>query len=146
MLAPGAALALAVTLTLTLAACEIEPERTSTERIDEEVARKLATWRKRRAEDCHSSALTRATAIADSLILDYAYAQKMMRPRPSRPVRPDEPTLLRPSDTLVLAPFIRGESRSAVPDGPGDRIEGPESLRRAVAPRDIDPPGDSDGE
>ena len=84
-----------------------QPEGMSLEqRVGIEVADKLAGWRSRRDATCREAALTKAYQVADSLILEYAREQKLQLDRPSRPLRPDEPELQRPSDTLKLAPFL----------------------------------------
>jgi hypothetical protein len=44
---------------------------------------------------------------ADSMILDYAREQKLQLERPSKPIRPEEPELRRPNDTLRLEPFLK---------------------------------------
>lgn len=74
--------------------------------MNEEVNAKLSSWQSRRAKDCRDRAMSLAVARADSMILAYAREQKMMIDRPSRPVRPEEPELRRPSDTLQLKPFL----------------------------------------
>lgn len=101
---------LAVGILAVLAAVyfSIQPAETKSpgEMINEEVLTKLASWQGRREKDCRDKAMTIALARADSMILDYAREQKMMLDRPSRPVRPEEPELRRPSDTLELRPFL----------------------------------------
>lgn len=87
--------------------CRQTPPALSSEtRIAIELANKVDSWRARRRAECLSRALAAAQLRADSMIMDYAYEQRMMLDRPARPVRPDEPELLRPSDTLKLAPFL----------------------------------------
>jgi len=78
----------------------------SEELIQRDVAEKLAGWTDRRDRDCRRRALEAALLRADSLMLDYAREQKLMLDRPGRPERPLEPELRRPSDTLVLRPFL----------------------------------------
>lgn len=75
-------------------------------RLEAAVAQKVSAWRARRLGACRSRALAEAETLADSLILDYARAEALQLERPSRPPRPTEPPLLRPSDTLTLAPFL----------------------------------------
>ena len=103
----SASLAVALAAAVVPVACgESTPALTSEERIEAAVAEKLASWRGRRATDCARVALAAAQLRADSLILDYAYAQRMMLDRPARPVPPPEPPLRRPHDTLRLEPFL----------------------------------------
>ncbi len=83
-----------------------EPEVDPQVLIDQEVATKLAGWQSRRDRDCRQRAMAQALLLADSMLLEYAREQKLMLPRPSRPLRPDEPDLRRPSDTLELRPFL----------------------------------------
>ena len=81
------------------------PQRSPEARIAEAVDEKLAAWRLRRATECHRAALAEAQLLADTLVMDYALAKRLELARPSRPIRPEEPPLLRPDDTLRLAPF-----------------------------------------
>ena len=84
-----------------------EPPPASTEeRVATALNEKLEGWLARRRSECRAAALVDAQQRADSLVLDYAFAQKMMLDRPGRPMRPPEPPLLRPSDTLELRPFL----------------------------------------
>lgn len=85
------------------------PQRPREVRVAEAVAEKLATWRARRGAECRREALAAAQARADSLIMDYAYAERLKLARPSRPIRPTEPPLLRPDDSLSMVPF-RGDT------------------------------------
>ena len=90
--------------------CRQNPPRRPREvRVAEAVAEKLAAWRERRGTECHREALAQAQALADSLIMDYAFAKRLELARPSRPIRPEEPPLLRPDDSLSMAPF-RGDT------------------------------------
>ena len=82
------------------------PVVTGEELVAREVNSKLASWQQRRDQDCRRRALDLALEVADSMLLDYAREQKLMLARPSRPERPVEPELLRPSDTLQLRPFL----------------------------------------
>lgn len=81
------------------------PPRNADERIAEAVGEKLAAWRLRRRTECRREALTEAQLLTDTLVMDYALAKRLELPRPSRPIRPEEPPLLRPDDTLRLDPF-----------------------------------------
>ena len=74
--------------------------------IEQSLNQKLDGWRSRRSRDCHRQALDLALRLADSMVLDYAHAERMMLARPARPVRPLEPELLRPADSLALEPFL----------------------------------------
>lgn len=47
-----------------------------------------------------------AAVQADSMILEYAREQKLQLERPSKPIRPEEPALRRPNDSLKLEPFL----------------------------------------
>ena len=85
------------------------PQRPREVRIAEAVAEKLATWRARRRNECYREALDDAQVLADSLVMDYAFAKRLELARPSRPIRPEEPPLLRPDDSLSMDPF-RGDS------------------------------------
>ena len=101
------------------------PQRPPETRVAEAVDAKLLAWRQRRAVECHRAALAEAQLLTDTLIMDYALAKRLELARPSRPIRPEEPPLLRPNDTLQLAPFrtdtlIRAEElprRRAIPRG-----------------------------
>jgi len=87
-------------------ACDSSQHRTIDERINAELANKLAGWQARRDLNCKTKAMEIAIEKADSMILEYAREQKLQLERPSRPIRPEEPTLRRPNDTLKLAPFL----------------------------------------
>jgi len=100
---PFAILSVAV---LTLLGCTSGDDSARAALLDESVASKLASWQMRRDRACRIQALGQAELLADSLILDYAREQKLMLARPGRPLRPEEPPLRRPSDTLQLAPFL----------------------------------------
>ena len=90
-----------------LTACSSEREAQSRqERIQTALAEKIDGWIGRRQSECRDQALAKAFGLADSLMLEYAREQALMLNRPSRPMRPDEPELRRPSDTLRLSPFI----------------------------------------
>lgn len=87
-------------------ACDLGPKRSAENRINEEVLEKLAGWQARRDRACRNSAMEIAVARADSMILAFARENKLQLERPSRPIRPEEPALQRPNDTLELAPFL----------------------------------------
>ena len=98
--------AIAIAVLCAAFACDTSSNRSTEERIAEEVAEKLAGWQARRDKTCHKKALEIATVKADSMILEYARENKLQLERPSRPIRPEEPELRRPNDTLKLAPFL----------------------------------------
>ena len=81
------------------------PQRPREVVLAEAVAEKVDAWRARREAECHREALAAAQALADSLIMDYAFAKRLELARPSRPIRPEEPPLLRPDDSLSMDPF-----------------------------------------
>lgn len=87
-------------------ACDTPTQRSTEARVEEEIAKKLAGWTARRNLTCRTAAIEIAALQADSLILEYAREQKLQLERPSRPVRPAEPVLQRPNDTLTLEPFL----------------------------------------
>ena len=95
-----------VSLLLSVTACDMGPKRSTEERIMENVAEKLVGWQARRDRTCRTAAMEIAIVQADSMILAYARENKLQLERPSRPVRPDEPELKRPNDTLKLEPFL----------------------------------------
>ena len=109
------------------------PQRSPEERIDAAVAEKLAAWRARRALECRRAALEEAQRLADTLIMDYALAKKLELPRPSRPIRPEEPPLLRPSDTLRMAPY-REDTLIRAAELPRRRVAAPVGAASAVRP------------
>lgn len=82
------------------------PPLSTEERVAAEVEKKLATWRARREAECVQRALKAALLLADTMVMDYAFEQKLQLARPARPPRPAEPPLWRPSDTLRLGPFF----------------------------------------
>jgi len=86
--------------------CDSGQKRTLEERIEAELVEKLSGWQNRRALNCRTKAMEIAVERADSMVLEYAREQKIKLERPSRPIRPDEPPLLRPNDTLNLEPFL----------------------------------------
>ena len=90
-----------------LASCGTENVKSTQERIDEEIIEKLAGWKARKEAACRTTAMEIAFVKADSMILEYAREQKLLIERPSRPIRPEEPELRRPNDTLKLAPFLK---------------------------------------
>lgn len=97
-------------LVFSFGACKKESEAKQalrTEKIELEITTKVRLWKARRNKICRTKAMKQAMFIADSLLLDYARSLKMGVNRPQRPIKPTEPPLLRPSDTLTLAPFIK---------------------------------------
>lgn len=102
-----AVVVVAVGLGVTACADPATETPSARERVDAAVAEKLDGWLARRAKNCRREAMAEALVRADSLVLDYAREQKLTLERPSRPLRPDEPPLRRPSDTLVLGPFLQ---------------------------------------
>ena len=93
-------------LTILFVACDRGPQQSTEARVEAAIERKLEGWMLRRKERCRDAALAIALERADSMILDYARAQKLQLERPSRPLRPTEPPLRRPNDTLTLEPFL----------------------------------------
>lgn len=87
--------------------CNSVPKKSTQERIEEEIIEKLDRWQRRRDASCRKKAIEIAFARADSMILEYAREQKLLIERPSRPIRPEEPELRRPNDTLKLEPFLQ---------------------------------------
>ena len=121
--------------TLSLGGCRQNPPQRSPEvRVAEAVDAKLVAWRRRRATECHRAALAEAQLLADTLIMDYALAKRLELARPSRPIRPEEPPLLRPDDTLELAPF-RTDTLILAEELPRRR-RGPARVADAVAVTD----------
>jgi len=98
---------LGVTILILGVSCNSESKMSTKERIKEEVIVKLQRWESRRAASCRSTAMEIALVNADSLILEYAREQKLQLERPSKPIRPEEPELRRPNDTLKLEPFLQ---------------------------------------
>lgn len=98
---------------------------TSAELVERAIAEKLAGWQDRRDRECRRRALAAAMVEADSLMLDYAREQKLMLDRPGRPIRPVEPPLERPSDTLELRPFLgRDDGGGTMDNGSGTMDDG----------------------
>ena len=95
-----------LTLLLVASACDTTPQRSTEERVKADISKKLEGWTARRNSICRTAALEVAIGRADSMILEYAREQKLVLERPSRPVRPEEPALRRPNDTLKLEPFL----------------------------------------
>jgi len=96
----------ALILLFAISACDSTPQRSTEKRVKDEILKKLEGWSARRNLTCRTAALEVAIARADSLILEYAREQKLQLERPSRPIRPEEPALRRPNDTLKLEPFL----------------------------------------
>ena len=97
---------LGITILTLAVSCSPEPGKSKKERIEEQIVEKLQRWQSRRVATCRNTAMEIAFANADSMILEYAREQKLQLERPSRPIRPEEPELRRPNDTLKLAPFL----------------------------------------
>lgn len=98
---------IAIAMLTLVVSCSSKATKSTQERIEEEVVVKLRQWKSRRAASCRKQAMEIALVNADSMILDYAREQKLQLERPSKPIRPEEPELRRPNDTLRLEPFLK---------------------------------------
>ena len=76
--------------------------------IKAQVAEKVEDFRKKRLEICRERVLTRASEMADSIVMATAINRTIVDsvPRPVPPPRPQRPPIKPPQDTTPVAPFF----------------------------------------
>ncbi len=94
-------------------ACQSEAERLRIrkEAIDKEVANKLETFRKIKAQNCMEDVLTAASIIADSLIIVNARMQLDTTLKPPKPFKPDQPTIQTLIDSVPVKPLFKDSTK-----------------------------------
>ena len=90
-------------------ACQGESDRLEVRQaaIEQEVARKLETFRKIKAQNCRDEVLTAASLIADSLIIANARMQLDTTLKPPKPFKPEQPTLQTLIDSVPVKPLFQ---------------------------------------
>jgi len=103
------AIALASLLFVAASACQNEADRLAARQnaIEQEVANKLETFRKIKAQNCRDEVLTAASLIADSLIIANARMQLDTTFKPPKPFKPEQPTLQTLIDSVPVKPLFK---------------------------------------
>ena len=101
--------ALASLILIAVSACEGETNRLEGRQaaIEQEVARKLETFRKIKEQNCRDEVLTAASLIADSLIIANARMQLDTTFKPPKPFKPEQPTLQTLIDSVPVKPLFK---------------------------------------
>lgn len=76
-------------------------------RLQAEVDKRIANYKKTRLEVCRNEALEKASAIVDSiLIVEAREARLFVKDKPAKPDRPGKPEIKTVIDTIPIAPFL----------------------------------------
>ena len=96
-----------VVLTI-IAACEkAPPPPTREELIQERVAERIASYTKITLQRCRETVMAEASRRADSILIELARLQIDSMGIPPIPEKPVRPELLKPGDSLPVAPLFR---------------------------------------
>lgn len=81
--------------------------------IQQEVAERVATYRRNRTQRCYKDAVKKASTIADSVLLIEARMKRDTASKPPRPDRPGRPAAKKRRDSfLKVAPLLSKDSIS----------------------------------
>ncbi|MCB0571041.1 MAG: hypothetical protein KDC66_14805 [Phaeodactylibacter sp.] len=82
--------------------------------IDDEVAKRVESYRQSRLKLCREQALTEASKLADSILLEEARMSRDTLDKPPKPEKPEKPELKTLLDSTPVKPFILPRRRDTI--------------------------------
>lgn len=95
------------------AACESEEEQRALNEmlIQQELDRRITSYKQIFFENCERRAIEEATRIADSIMIEQARLFKDTLTKPLKPERPEKPELRTLEDSIAVKPFLRDSTK-----------------------------------